>query len=725
MAPNAHSTSKHTTWLSLYSEKSRGAFGALSQLEDEPLNTFDDLTKSITSSPDELQLYIAGNALNFLILPGGAKNVRLLHHAFVMAPQPGKIPLMIGLYGNRKGSTVFKELSPSRVSEPMTPNMPMGQPSEPEAPSTPETPPETPAQRMLPTIGELMKAKTELAFTELKGTSATPIQVLEEWPNLFVLHPTFFAVLDGSKNLLAATAATWIIQLLNEGDPDDDEQSHLDDEDDEPSPRALQAYHLLIFLWAVTQGLNRPVILSDPPDTDILDEKQREIQSELEGSPMQHPEPTTPTQTTGEDGTPSALTAALISNLTAVSRVQLDSVGKEDRKKSMLSRFSPEAAQLFTLLSASNWADASPTLNQFATKLLADKDPTKALNLIHSATRNWRGCVCEKGLIQFFSSGYMATDIHLKPSGFSIFMFHPDKTSSGRSTKITQQAIQAMFGDTKIDDESVKYYASQDFFLAHDLTSFESQLDTCISFLEMMTRPKGIATEGYRHLRTLIREEYRTFSNLFLGDSQFGARLGYLADRVFQRFANKLVTYDHEPKPILAASPHLKGRQQEYFEDSLRGLEVGVIPHIPLPASLAQKKPSSTSASSVGAARSTSSGSTITTRGSGSTTRPSPSDKPPVKVVPNDQPFKEWGLPPGKHHGDFFNPGKLSLRPNTLSWPKFPHHDTRLLSPFCLKFQTVGKCREGCPYSHLHAMDDMDRATRDSITSRLQGIYKG
>jgi hypothetical protein len=54
----------------------------------------------------------------------------------------------------------------------------------------------------------------------------------------------------------------------------------------------------------------------------------------------------------------------------------------------MLSHFLPEAANLFTLLSASNWMEATSQLNPFVKKLLANKDPTKALNLIHSSTQN-------------------------------------------------------------------------------------------------------------------------------------------------------------------------------------------------------------------------------------------------------------------------------------------------------------------------------------------------
>ena len=89
----------------------------------------------------------------------------------------------------------------------------------------------------------------------------------------------------------------------------------------------------------------------------------------------------------------------------------------------------------------------------------------------------------------------------------------------------------------------------------------------------------------------------------------------------------------------------------------------------------------------------------------------------------NQNLFKDWCLPSGKTHADFFNPSKMSLRPNTQSWPQFPHHETRVLTAMCLKFQTTGRCKTGCFYSHVNPQKDVDRPKRDEITLRLQGIY--
>jgi hypothetical protein len=124
---------------------------------------------------------------------------------------------------------------------------------------------------------------------------------------------------------------------------------------------------------------------------DMLDDKQAEVQRELDGNPQSSPGPDNSATVTGPSTVTEnsmALTAALILNLNTVSRAQLDSFGKEEWKKSMLSHFLPEAANLFTLLSASNWMEATSQLNPFVKKLLANKDPTKALNLIHSSTQN-------------------------------------------------------------------------------------------------------------------------------------------------------------------------------------------------------------------------------------------------------------------------------------------------------------------------------------------------
>jgi hypothetical protein len=712
----------HTTWMSLYVQKSREPTGQLSELDDMPFNVFDEITQNLTSKPDELKLFIAGNPFNFLILPGHGKNVKIVHHLFLRAPKPDARPIVIGLHGNRKGTTVFKGIDPQAATDPM----PLGAPA-PRSPITRAGSKAVPTTtKMLPTIQQLIFKQTELEFAGIIGTSGLPVKNLEKWPNMFLLHPALFAELDGTKNIMATSAALAITALLRESDDEDSDKDSDDEESDsksdkDPGERAHQTYHLLIFLWAVANGHHKSFELFDPPDTETIDEQQRSILAELEAPSYNNDDYAGPSAQINNNP---ALTTALIQNLNLVSEAQIASFGKADRKKSMLSRYSPEAANLFTLLSATSWTDENPQLNPFTEKLLADKDPTKALSIIHSATRQWRGRACEKGLIQFFSTGFMANDIHTKPSGFSIFMFHPDKSANGRSLKSTQQSIQAMFGDTKIDDDAVRYYSVQDFFLATSLTEFEGQLSTCIRFLELLTHPDGIASEGYHYLQSMLRDEYQTFANLFRGDPHFGIRIGYLADRVFQRFLNTLITFDGMGRPIITAAHRLQSRQREYFDDGLRGLEIGIMPNIPLPASLNPSKSRPTSAPG----SSTPNPKAPATPGKTGSPHPRRPGRPPAMnrdstLVENTNLYKEWGIPPGASHGDFFNPSKLSLKPNLTNWPEFPHHTTGTPASLCLRFQTYGKCKAACPFAHINPMTDADRTTRDALTTRFKAIY--
>jgi hypothetical protein len=95
---------------------------------------------------------------------------------------------------------------------------------------------------------------------------------------------------------------------------------------------------------------------------------------------------------------------------------QLKETERETKKRSMTSRFSIEAADMFTLLSAKDWSDKKPKLNLFTEKLTKDKDAMKALNLIASCTREWKGIVSKKGLTQFFTTGYAALEVSIQPS---------------------------------------------------------------------------------------------------------------------------------------------------------------------------------------------------------------------------------------------------------------------------------------------------------------------
>ncbi len=61
---------------------------------------------------------------------------------------------------------------------------------------------------------------------------------------------------------------------------------------------------------------------------------------------------------------------------------QLKRDQKEDKKKSMLSRLSPEGGSLFKLLSAENWKDENPKLPDFTKQILEDRDSSRAIGEI-------------------------------------------------------------------------------------------------------------------------------------------------------------------------------------------------------------------------------------------------------------------------------------------------------------------------------------------------------
>jgi hypothetical protein len=52
----------------------------------------------------------------------------------------------------------------------------------------------------------------------------------------------------------------------------------------------------------------------------------------------------------------------------------------------MLYRMSPEQASIFKLVLARNWSDPFPKLDKFTTKLIKDKDLSKAIATVASET---------------------------------------------------------------------------------------------------------------------------------------------------------------------------------------------------------------------------------------------------------------------------------------------------------------------------------------------------
>jgi hypothetical protein len=189
----------------------------------------------------------------------------------------------------------------------------------------------------------------------------------------------------------------------------------------------------------------------------------------------------------------------MVGSLQAVTSLQLKRDQKEDKKKLMPSRLSPEGGSLFKLLSAKNWKDRNPKLPAFTKKILEDRDSNGANGEMKTILKRWSGKISKKGTLSFLANGCAANDMSKAPGGFSIFMFRsPLRTNSGSDPKSRILQVRLMFGNTKLDEESIKHFAKDDFCLANNLQGLEEQICTCIKLLEKLTCKGEMASEGYR-----------------------------------------------------------------------------------------------------------------------------------------------------------------------------------------------------------------------------------
>ena len=414
---------------------------------------------------------------------------------------------------------------------------------------------------------------------------------------------------------------------------------------------------------------------------------------------------------------------AMVRSLHAMTSSQLKRDEKEDKKKSMLSRLSPEGGSLFRLLSARDWNDRDPTLPALTQKILADRDSNRALGEMKSLAKRWSGRISEKGLLSFLANGYAADDIGEAPGGFSIFMFSPlgAKKSTDQKSRVLQ--VKSMFGSTELDEESIKYFAKNDFYLASDLSGLQEQIHTCVKLLEKLTCRNGIASEGFRHGLEMLNKYKREFLGLSEMDALFPVKFAYLLDRAFQNFVQDLGDFHDKADPIRRAKRHHRGQQIDDIDAAMSGFKTGSLSQLFLPRTLradetAVKDSHSTTnggSEGVGVSKQKSSKTPATTR---------------TKVSPegwwttNPHPVADWAIPEGKTFGELFDPRNDTLKSNTSGWPKFKHHDPAKTTEkfLCVRYQCTGVCREKCFQSHVDP-EKMPDAPKKAVGDKFKVIY--
>jgi hypothetical protein len=206
----------------------------------------------------------------------------------------------------------------------------------------------------------------------------------------------------------------------------------------------------------------------------------------------------------------------------------------EERKSSMMNKMGQETEKFFLVLSAKDWNEKKPKLNEFMRRLMKDKGMSRANELVRSEMRRGEGVVTENGLIQFLSGSYLCKTVDEKPGGFTFFMFRPVHVQGAYNPRLVEQSIRETFGDAKLSDEIVKFYAKGNYFLPTTFPDFMIQLETCFRTLELFTSRRGIASKGYRLAFRLIQEQAVRYRPLFRSDPTLGIKIGRFLDNVFQ-----------------------------------------------------------------------------------------------------------------------------------------------------------------------------------------------
>jgi hypothetical protein len=119
--------------------------------------------------------------------------------------------------------------------------------------------------------------------------------------------------------------------------------------------------------------------------------------------------------------------------------------------------------------------------------------------------------------VQLLSKGYICKNLNDKPGGFTFFIFHPAYIGGAHNPKlVVGQSICKTFGNDKLSEETVKYYAKMNYNLPSNYKDFLFQLNACYKALELFTHQSGIALEDNRRTHQIMsadRRRYRPLSS--------------------------------------------------------------------------------------------------------------------------------------------------------------------------------------------------------------------
>jgi hypothetical protein len=426
-----------------------------------------------------------------------------------------------------------------------------------------------------------------------------------------------------------------------------------------------------------------------------------------------------------DKGSLSLLTETIARAVDQMAIYQKEKVEAERKKTTLLVAWTDDALDLFRILSARDWGETGlPELNEFVLETIRDKKPNRAINRIEQAGRRWDGLPSPNGLIEFFARGFLAQDVLEEPGGFTIFMCRPRDHITPRSDMEKKQAYQDIFGSGELSDETLKAFAKKDWFVPTDRYEAMEQLSVGITFLDLLTSHRGIASIGFRHGLRLLKENSTRVKAELRRDKLFLLKYQHLLDAVFQRFCERLSKLSHLREPLKEARRERLDRLQVEMIDGALGsfFDLGITPALSLPGSIERF---------AAKGRDKIKDPPPDKKGDEGEKKPRPADSAPKENTPakkvgwhvaNPSREMDWCPPAGVEFNSIFGKGMFE---NHKGFPKFKHHSRSGEAAMCIRYQILGKCHGGkeCRGAHIPT-DRMKADEKAAVDVRIKELYR-
>ena len=377
-----------------------------------------------------------------------------------------------------------------------------------------------------------------------------------------------------------------------------------------------------------------------------------------------------------------------------------------------------------------------PEKPKFLKSLMETKTPQKAIAMIRSEIWEWEGSFFDGPFHRFLANGYLSRDGNKgSPGGFTLFMFCPKnvEASTNNTNKSDIALLQDYFG-LDVDDDTVNHYARQGWFYPSNHYDLRVQLKTACAMLDLLTGEGSIASHGLSYILNPARwDRYAPLlAERFKTENLFGAKFVYCLDRNLQVFFAKVSKWDTDNDPHSIDPAYLRNKAEGLLDRIDDGHSLGTI----LPSTIygpagnkrALEKQQEAAAPEDGPPNNKKGKTNNPYKhavggGRGATnnhlTPLSATALLESAEMINDRTVPDWLLPRGTQYHDFF----LSKDRSTRGWPLLD--DPRLANgpaPMCIRFQTMGRCREACRMAHVTA-EAMTADNRKRIGERLKEAY--